>query len=73
MKYSNFSPILILQNRKVVFVHREGIAHWVYVETGMENSTHTCITDNSLQAGEEVIVSNNFNLAHETTVAFLVT
>ncbi len=63
------AAVLYRQNRKVVFVHRNGIAHWVYVETGMENSTHICITDNSLLPGEEVIVSNNLNLAHESPVA----
>lgn len=62
------SAVLYRQNRKVVFVHDEGIAKWVYVEIGQENSTEVTITDESLQPGQEVIVSNNLNLAHETPV-----
>ncbi len=63
------SAVLYRQNRKVVFIHRKGIAHWVYVKIGMENSTEVCVTDNSLKPGEEVIVSNNLNLAHESPVS----
>ncbi len=63
------SAVLYRQNRKVVFVHDNGIAKWMYVETGQENSTEVTIIDNSLQPGQEVIVSNNLNLAHETPVS----
>jgi RND family efflux transporter MFP subunit len=62
------TAVLYRQNRKVVFVHEEGIAKWVYVEIGEENSSEVTITDNSLKVGQEVIVSNNLNLAHETPV-----
>ncbi len=65
------SAVINRQNRKVVFVHRNGIAHWVYVETGLENSTHICITDGSLKPGDEIIVSNNLNLVHESPVIIL--
>ncbi|MCT4647249.1 MAG: efflux RND transporter periplasmic adaptor subunit [Carboxylicivirga sp.] len=60
--------VLYRQNRKVVFVYKSGVAHCVYVETGMENSTDVCITDGSIKAGDKVIVSNNLNLAHESPV-----
>lgn len=62
------TAVLYRQNRKVVFVHENGIAKWVYVITGLENSTEVTITDNSLKPGQEVIISNNLNLAHETPV-----
>ncbi len=62
------TAVLYRQNRKVVFVHEDGIAKWVYVEVGQENSSEVTITDDSLQPGQEVIVSNNLNLAHETPV-----
>ena len=62
------AAVLYRQNRKVVFIHEEGIAKWVYVEIGQENSSEVTISDESLQAGQEVIVSNNLNLAHETPV-----
>lgn len=62
------SAVLYRQNRKVVFVHEAGIAKWVYVEIGQENSAEVTIIDGSLLPGQEVIVSNNLNLAHETPV-----
>ncbi len=62
------SAVLYRQNRKVVFIHEEGIAKWVYVEIGQENSSEVTIRDESLKPGQEVIVSNNLNLAHETPV-----
>lgn len=62
------TAVLYRQNRKVVFVHEKGIAKWVYVEIGQENSTEVTIIDGSLQPEQEVIVSNNLNLAHESPV-----
>lgn len=62
------SAVLYRQNRKVVFLHRDGVAYWVYVETGLENSTQVTVADKSLKPGDEVIVSNNLNLAHECPV-----
>ena len=62
------SAVLYRQNRKVVFVKDKGIANWVYVEVGDENSTQVTIVDESLHEGQEVIISNNLNLAHETPV-----
>jgi len=62
------TAVLYRQNRKVVFVYKNGMANWVYVKTGLENSSEVTITDGSLKPGQEVIVSNNINLAHETPV-----
>ncbi len=43
------TAVLHRQNRKVVFVHEDGVAKWVYVETGEENSSEVTITDESLK------------------------
>lgn len=59
--------LLHRQNREVVFVYEEGKAMWHYVETGYENSSEVTITE-GLEEGDEVIVENNLNLAHETKV-----
>ncbi|PWD99023.1 efflux RND transporter periplasmic adaptor subunit [Marinilabilia rubra] len=59
--------VLYRQNREVVFVLEDGKAIWRYVETSRENSTHVAISD-GLKAGDEVIVENNLNLAHESEV-----
>jgi RND family efflux transporter MFP subunit len=61
------SAVLYRQDRKVVFVHENGTAQWVYVETGMENSTEVIIAG-GLKAGQEAIVGNNTNLAHGSPV-----
>ncbi len=65
------SAVLYRQNRQVVFVHEEGRAKWVYVEIGEENSSEVTIVNGSLKEGQEVIVSNNLNLAHGTQVVCL--
>ena len=62
------TAVLYRQNRKVIFVYAKGIANWVYVKVGQENSSDITIIDNSLKPGPEVSVSNNPNLAHETAV-----
>ena len=57
------SAVLARQNRQVVFTVEEGQAIWNYVTTGYENSTHYTITE-GLQAGQQVIVSNNLTIGH---------
>jgi RND family efflux transporter MFP subunit len=59
--------VLYRQNRKVVFVYEDGKAMWHYVQTGYENSSEITITE-GLKEGDEVIVGNNLNLAHESKV-----
>lgn len=61
------SAVLYRQNRQVVFVYSEGKALWTYVETGQENSGQVVVSD-GLEAGMEVIIDNNLNLAHESPV-----
>ena len=59
--------LVLRQGRQVVFTLSDSIALWNYVETGLENSREFTITD-GLREGQEVIISGNFNLAHETRV-----
>ena len=59
--------LVLRQGRKVVFTLNDSIALWNYVETGMENSRQFTI-NSGLSEDQEVIVSGNFNLAHETLV-----
>ncbi len=61
------SAVLARQNRQVVFTVEEGRAIWNYVTTGYENSTHYTITE-GLQAGQQVIVSNNLTIGHQAPV-----
>ena len=59
--------LLIRDDRKLVFVHQDGLAQWRYVKTGLENDDFIEITE-GLEAGEELIVSGHYNLAHEAKV-----
>ncbi len=51
----------------VAFVYVSGLAKWHYVEIGGENSTSYLINE-GLQNGDSLIVSNNFNLVHDSEV-----
>ncbi len=59
--------LVLRSNKQVVFVSKNGLAQWVYVQTGMENSTNYTITE-GLSEGDSVIYEGNVNLAHETPV-----
>lgn len=59
--------VVLRTGRKVVFTLKDDLAMWVYVDTGLENSTSYTITD-GLVPGDTVIVSGNINLAHEAPV-----
>ncbi len=70
--------IVLRDQRKVVFIVRSGgegktdrfFAKWCYVETGAENEEDVEVLASALnlQAGEPVIVTNHFTMAHDTAV-----
>ena len=59
--------LVLRSNRKVVFTLKNEHAQWVYVETGLENSSSYVVTE-GLNAGDSVIYEGNINLAHESPV-----
>ena len=59
--------LVLRTNKKVVFTLGNNKAQWVYVETGLENSSSYIVTD-GLKEGDLVIYEGNINLAHETPV-----
>ena len=59
--------IVMHSDRQVLFVYANGRSQWRYVRTGLENSRELTIKE-ELLAGEQVIVSGNFNLAHDVEV-----
>jgi len=63
--------LVLRTNKKVVFTLKNGLAQWVYVETGLENSSSYVIT-NGLAVGDSVIYEGNVNLAHEAPVKLVV-
>jgi len=59
--------LVLRTSRKVVFTLKDNRAQWVYVQTGLENSSSYVVTE-GLNAGDSVIYEGNINLAHETPV-----
>ena len=59
--------LLLRTNRKVVFTLKNERAQWVYVQTGLENSSSYVVTE-GLNAGDSIIYEGNINLAHEAPV-----
>ena len=62
--------VVVRDQKKLVFIVREGKAFWCYVETGLENDEFIEITNSvfDLKAGEPVIVEGHFALAHNAPV-----
>jgi len=59
--------LVLRTNRKVVFTLKNERAQWVYVQTGLENSSSYVVTE-GLNAGDSVIYEGNINLADQTPV-----
>ncbi len=59
--------MVLRSNREVVFTYEDGLAKWVYVNVVAENESQLAVTG-KLQAGDEVIVTNNLNLSHDAKV-----
>ena len=64
------SAVVMRSDRQVLFVYANGRSQWRYVKTGLENSREYTIEE-KLEDGEEVIVSGNFNLAHDVEVEIM--
>lgn len=62
------SAVVLRTNKKVVFTLKDGKAYWNYIETGLENATEYTITSEALKDGDQIIISGNVNLAHESPV-----
>lgn len=60
--------VLLRQNRQMLFtLKNDSIAQWVYVKTGLENSSQFTITE-GVSEGDIIIINNNFNLGHNVVV-----
>ncbi len=55
------------QGKNVLFTYENGKAKWNYITCGSRNSDYIVITS-GLQPGQQVIISNTFNLAHDADV-----
>ncbi|HRW61984.1 MAG TPA: efflux RND transporter periplasmic adaptor subunit [Bacteroidales bacterium] len=60
--------VLLRQEKQMLFtLKNDSIAQWVYIKTGIENTSGFTVID-GLSAGDTVIISNNFNLGHDVVV-----
>jgi HlyD family secretion protein len=64
------AAVLVRDNRKLVFIVRDGLAKWCYVDTGLEDEQWVEILGSAfdLKEGELVITSGHYTLAHDTPV-----
>jgi RND family efflux transporter MFP subunit len=66
------SALLIRDNRPLVFKKEDDRARWLYVDTGLQNEEWVEIlkvhSGGSLEAGDEVVVSDHLTLAHEARI-----
>lgn len=62
------SAVVLRTDKQVVFTAVNGKAIWNYVTVGLENSTQYTITSETLKEGDQIIVSGNISLAHETPI-----
>lgn len=62
--------VLVRDNRKLVFIVRDGLAKWCYVDTGLEDEHSVEILGSAfgLKEGELVITAGHYTLAHDTPV-----
>jgi len=60
--------VVIKSGKQVVFTMEDGFAKWKYVKVGLDNGVELEILE-GLEAGSEVITSNNIQLAHEARVS----
>jgi len=65
------SAVVLRTGRQVLFTLENGKAIWHYVQTGLENAGNYTITGETLKEGDQVIVSGNINLAHESPVTVI--
>ena len=63
--------MVLRTGKQVVFTVVDGKAVWNYVQTGLENATEYTITSETLKEGDQIIVSGNINLAHESPVKLI--
>ena len=59
--------LLVRNNRTLVFTVEDSLAKWKYVKTGEENDKFIEIIS-GVKPGEDVVVSGQFNLAHDSKV-----
>jgi membrane fusion protein, multidrug efflux system len=62
--------ILIRDQRKLLFIVRDGLAKWSYVTPGLENEEYSEVVESTLglKPGELVIIEGHYTLVHDAKV-----
>lgn len=65
--------VVVRDQRKLVFIVRDGKAFWCYIESGIENDEYIEVKSSAfnLKPGERVIVEGHFALAHDAPVSII--
>jgi HlyD family secretion protein len=61
------AALLVRDQRQLVFVAKEGLAKWCYIETGLQNENEVEILG-GIEVGDSVIVSGHYTLSHDAKV-----
>ncbi len=61
------SAVVDRSGKTLVFIYKEGLAKWRYVKINGENAQSYHISE-GLNLGDTLIISNNFNLVHDSEV-----
>ena len=64
--------VVLRSNRNVIFCFKDSLAKWVYVDLMNENEKSYAISG-EVKEGDQVIVTNNLNLAHDAKVTIVKT
>lgn len=61
------SAVLLRDERPMLFVVRDDRAEWIYITEGLKNEEFVEVLE-GVEAGDEVIVSGHYSLAHDAVV-----
>jgi RND family efflux transporter MFP subunit len=69
------TAVVMRSGKQVVFILKDGLAMWNYVQTSLDNSESCIVSErttsdstNGLAVGDTVIITGNVNLSHESPV-----
>lgn len=60
--------LVVRDNRNLVFVVKDNLAKWEYIELGETNDRYIEIKSDNVAVGDEVVIKNHTNLAHDAKV-----
>ncbi len=67
------AAVLERDGRTLVFIAREGLAKWCYVDLGLSNDEYYEVLSSAfdLKAGEKVLIEGHYTLAHDSPIKII--